>query len=105
MSIHKKITVNLSETLIDEFNEAFQKYFQKRSEFIEQVVILYNEDKKNPDPKSMEDGYVKMSELNLELSQCGFKSDMDDLKQYESILSESDLLDDKDNKKRRYILC
>lgn len=105
MSSHKKITINLSETLIDEFNEAFKEYFQKRSKFIQQVVILYNEDKKSLSQTSMKDGYIKMSELNLELSQCGFKNDMDDLKQYESILSESDLLDDKDNKKRRYILC
>ena len=46
-----------------------------------------------------------MGEINLEISEVGFTSDIKDFKEYEAKLSESDLPHDNDDEKRRYILC
>ena len=49
--------------------------------------------------------YNEMAELNVELSEIGFISDMKELVEYEAKLSESDLPNDHNGEKRRYILC
>ena len=50
-------------------------------------------------------GYKEMAKIDIEICEFGFSSDLEDLNQYEVMLSESDLLDDNSSKKRRYILC
>ena len=46
-----------------------------------------------------------MAELNLKIANMGFETDIKDFKEYEVKLSESDLSNDNNSKKRRYILC
>ena len=46
MSGSKRLVVNLSETLNNEFNKALKEDSKKRSEFIREVIILYIEEKK-----------------------------------------------------------
>jgi hypothetical protein len=53
----------------------------------------------------MERGYKEMAQLNLEFAEMGFACDIRELKEYEAKLSESDLPNDNDSEKRRYILC
>lgn len=55
--------------------------------------------------EEMKNGYMEMSELNLEICEMGFCSDIKELKEYEVKLSESDLPDDDGGETRRYILC
>ena len=106
MSISKKSVVNLSETLLKEFNKALQKDSKKRSEFFREAIILYIEEKKRLRYiDEMKRGYLEMAELNLEIADMGFEIDIKDFKDYEVKLSESDLSNDNNSEKRRYILC
>jgi len=106
MSNSKRLVVNLSETLYNEFNKALQEDCKKRSEFIREAIILYIKEKKRLNIiEQMEKGYKEMAQLNLEFVEMGFASDMKEFKEYEAKLSESDLPDDNSSEKRRYILC
>lgn len=106
MSSSKKLVVNLSDTLNEEFNKALKEDCKKRSEFIKEAVILYIEQKKKLSfINEMKKGYLDMSQINLEISETGLASDACDFKEYEARLSESDFPDDNCSEKRRYILC
>lgn len=103
----KRLVVNLSETLYNELNETLKKNSKKKSEFIAEALILYIEEiKKINLIDQMKNGYADMANLNLEISEFGFDNYVDELKDYETHLSESDLPDDNNSsEKRRYILC
>ena len=106
MASSKRLVVNLSETLCNEFDRALNEDCKKRSEFIKEAIILYIEEKKRlSEFNEIVNGYTEMAQLNIELSEIGFVNDMRELKEYEAKLSESDLPNDDDSEKRRYILC
>ncbi|WP_125153998.1 CopG family ribbon-helix-helix protein [Clostridium rectalis] len=106
MSDSKRLVVNLSETLNNEFNKALKEDSKKRSEFIREVIILYIEEKKRlKELEQMKKGYMEMSKINLEIAEIGFANDIKELKEYEAKLSECDWSDDNNSEKRRYILC
>lgn len=105
MSSSKKVVVNLSEKVFDDFNKALEKDC-KKSEFIRDAIILYIKERKKFDiSNQMQKGYTEMAELNLEISEMGMKCDIGELSEYEVKLSESDFQSDDDSEKRRYILC
>ncbi len=102
----KKLVVNLSETLNEEFNRALKEDCKKRSEFIREAIILYIEQKKSRKYiDEMKNGYLDMGQINLDFSEMGFSSDSTDLIEYEAKLSESDFPNDHNSETRRYILC
>ncbi|WP_392486057.1 CopG family ribbon-helix-helix protein [Haloimpatiens sp. FM7315] len=105
MSDSKRLVVNLSKKLFSEFDDDLRKDSKKRSEFIREAIILYIEEKKRLSLEKMKNGYLEMAEINLELCEYGFQKDVKELREYEAMLSESDLPDGTDSKKRRYILC
>lgn len=107
MSDSKKLVVNLSETLNNEFNKALKEDSKKRSQFIREAIILYIEErKKQIKLDEMKKGYIEMANINRDYAEQGFEQDVKDLKNYEAMLSESDFPNDTtDSKKRRYILC
>ena len=109
MSSSKKLVVNLSENLYDEFNRALKEDNKKRDEFIQNAIILYIEEKKKSNKikllEMMRNGYSEMAKLNLELAEMGIEYESEQLKEYETRISESDIVDDSDTEKRRYILC
>ena len=106
MSSSKKLVVNLSDTLYEEFNKALKEDCKKRSEFIKEAIILYIEQRKRLSLlEEMKKGYMEMAQINLEISENGFGNDVIELKEYEAKLSESDFPDDNCSEKRRYILC
>lgn len=107
MSSSKKLIINLSESLCNEFDEALKQDCKKRSEFIQEAIILYIEKKKNSNlMEEMKKGYIEMGDINFKISEMGFASDIKNLNEYEAMLSESDLPnDDTYSEKRRYILC
>ena len=106
MSGSKRIVVNLSEKVFDDFNAALEKDSKKKSEFIREAIILYIKERKKFDISSqMQKGYTEMAELNLEISEMGMKCDIGELSEYEVKLSESDFQSDDNSEKRRYILC
>ena len=106
MSSSRRLVVNLSEALNNEFNKALKEDCKKRSEFIREAIILYIEEKKKLNHiDEMKRGYIEMANINLEMSEMGFASDILEFKEYEAKLTESDLPDDNSSEKRRYILC
>jgi CopG family transcriptional regulator/antitoxin EndoAI len=106
MAGSKKLVVNLTETLNNEFNKALEEDCKKRSEFIREAIILYIEQRKKMSlMESMKQGYAEMAQLNLEISELGLNNDVKELLENEARLSESDCPDDNCSEKRRYILC
>lgn len=106
MPTSKKLGVNLSKTLYTEFNKTLRKNNEKKSKFFREAIILYIEEKKKLSYiDEMKQGYLEMAELNLEIADMGFEIDIKDFKDYEVKLSESDLSNDNNSEKRRYILC
>ena len=106
MSNSKRMVSNLSEALCNELDKALSEDCKKRSEFIKDAIVLYIEEKKKlSNIEEIANGYTEMAQLNIELSEIGFVHDMLELKEYEAKLSESDLPNDDDSEKRRYILC
>ena len=106
MSGSKKLVINLSETKYNEFQKVLKHDSKKRSKLIRDVVILYSRERKIiKNIEQMKRGYIEMSQLNIEISELGFELDIVELKEYEAKLSESDMSDDSDGEKRRYILC
>lgn len=110
MSSSKKLENNQMEAQKnDTINKERIKKYRKKSEFIKDTLILCIEDKKNKKSISkiegLKKGYIEMAQINLEMCEMGFADDMLVLKEYEAKLAESDLPDDNDSEKRRYILC
>ena len=106
MSSSKKLVVDLSETLINEFDRALKEDNKKKSQFIKDAIILYIEERKKI--KCIEDmkkGYLEMSQISLEISEMSCADDLKCIEEYEVWLTECDLPDDNDSEKRRYILC
>lgn len=106
MSNSKKAANNLINELNGEFRKKINKKYKKKSEFIKDRLILYIEEQKSySEIEEIKKGYIEMAQINLGLSEIGFVDDMSQLKEYEAKLAESDLPDDNDSEKRRYILC
>ena len=106
MSSSKRLVVNLSETLSNEFNKALKEDNKKKSQFIRDAIILYIEERKKLEYiENMKRGYLEMAQINLEISEMGYAENFDNLNEYEVWLTECDLPDDNDSEKRRYILC
>lgn len=61
------------------------KQYKKSSKLIDHCGIEYSKGKmSNSYIECMKQGYLAMRELNLELSEYGFESYIDDLKEYEA---------------------
>jgi CopG family transcriptional regulator/antitoxin EndoAI len=87
MSNSKKLVVDLSKAFYQDFNEAFQKEYNKNSSFIDDGLIVYIEEKNTSSFfEDMKQGYLAMAELNLETSEYGLEKDMYDLIEYEARL-------------------
>ncbi|MHC1719977.1 MAG: CopG family ribbon-helix-helix protein [Clostridiaceae bacterium] len=104
MSRAKKITVTLPENLLNEFDRLIMEDTKSRSDFIREAIAIYIIEKKQYFEK-VKNGYMEMASLNIEISEMCFEEDIKMLKEYETKLSESDIPDDDDSEKRRYILC
>lgn len=107
MTRNKKLVFSLSETLCKGFDETLERDCKKRSEFINETLIIYSEENNASNIiEQMKMGYKDMANINLELCECGFDCFEVELNEYEAQLSESDMPDDNNNReKRRYILC
>ena len=106
MSSSKRLVVNLSEALSNEFNRILKEDNKKKSQFIREAIILYIEERKKLEYiENMKKGYEEMAQINLEISEMGCTEDLKDLEEYEVWLTECDLPDDNDSETRRYILC
>lgn len=106
MSSSKRLVVNLTETLSNEFDSALKEDNKKKSQFIKDAIILYIEERKKiKNIEDMKKGYMEMAQMNLEISEMSCAEDLKCLDEYEVWLTECDLPDDNDSEKRRYILC
>lgn len=105
MSSIKRLGGNLSEVLLPEVNEA-QKKDSLNKNNVRANGLLYIEESNNEFIEEMKRGYLEMAELNLEYSEFGFESYINELNEYENQLSESEMPNDDDAcEKRRYFLC
>jgi CopG family transcriptional regulator / antitoxin EndoAI len=106
MSSSKRLVVNLTETLSNEFDRALKEDHKKKSQFIRDAIILYIEERKKLKYiDDMKKGYMEMAQINFEISEMSCADDLKCLEEYEVWLTECDLPDDNDSEKRRYILC
>ncbi|MDP4178813.1 MAG: CopG family transcriptional regulator [Bacillota bacterium] len=106
MSNSKKLVIDLSDKLYNDFNRALEEDCKDKGEFIKESIILYVENKKKINYlDKMKNGYLEMAELNEEIAEMGFARDIVEFNEYEANLSECDFPDDYRSEKRRYILC
>lgn len=87
MSDSKKLSVNLSKTLLGKVGKKLSSDYKKNSEFIDETIILYIEGENSIDfIETMKQGYLSMGELNLEIAEFGLEQDVCDFIEYESRL-------------------
>lgn len=83
MGSSKKLILNFSNNFCGKF-----KYINKtNSKLILDCGIVYSDDSNDTSfIENMKQGYLAMRELNLELSEYGFESYINDLNEYEASL-------------------
>jgi len=87
MCSQKELILELSKSFCKDINEAYEKNNIKSSEFIEDNLMLYIEEKKYLSYiERMKQGYLAMKDLNLEISELGLENDLYDLREYEAKL-------------------
>lgn len=87
MGSSKKIILNFSKNFCKNFNDVDKKQFITNSKLIMDYGIVYSEGYNNSSYiEKMKQGYLAMRELNLELSEYGFESYINDLNEYEASL-------------------
>lgn len=107
-NVENRLVVNLSEILLPELSDVLVKDSKKKNSFAKNAILMYIEEQDKHDQmiKEMERGYREMASLNLEYSEFGFESYLNEINEYENQLSESEMPnDDNVSEKRRYFLC
>lgn len=107
MAEFKKKEESLPQDLLSELNRAIKlKTGNNTNKFVREAVAVYIRRRKITNMMElMKKGYVEMAYINSQLSECGIDCDCTELCKYEAVLAESDITDDSNRKKRRYILC
>lgn len=83
----EKVILNSQDIAISEIYNKDSKQLLKNSKLIDHCGIEYSEGVVSSSYiEYMKQGYLAMKELNLELSEYGFESYIDDLKEYEASL-------------------
>lgn len=86
----KKIILSSKDSFCGDLYEGYAealKQYKKSSKLIDHCGIEYSKgEMSNSYINCMKQGYLAMKELNLELSEYGFESYIDDLKEYEASL-------------------
>lgn len=106
--VENRLVVNLSEILLPELKKELVKDSKKKNSFAKDSILIYIEKQIKHDKmvEEMKHGYAEMASLNLEYSEFGFGSYLNELNEYENQFSESEMPnDDNISKKRRYFLC
>ncbi|WP_346939884.1 CopG family transcriptional regulator [uncultured Clostridium sp.] len=87
MGSSKKFILNFGSGFCEKFNDVDEKQFITSSKLIVDYGIVYSEGyNSNSYIEKMKQGYLAMKELNLELSEYGFESYINDLSEYEASL-------------------
>jgi len=87
MGSSKKFILNFGSSLRENFSNIDKKQFIINSKLIVDCGIVYSEGYNNGSCiEKMKQGYLAMKELNLELSEYGFESYINDLNEYEASL-------------------
>lgn len=86
----KNVILSSEESFSSDFYNGYVealKQYKKNSKVIDQYGIEYSKgEMSNSYINCMKQGYLAMKELNLELSEYGFETYIDDLKEYEASL-------------------
>ena len=89
MAQQKKILISLSDSLLSEVDLLAHAQNVNRSEFIREAMKLYIKERKKIERcEQMKDGYVKMSNINLEIAEQCIYADNQQQTDYEEKLSE-----------------
>ncbi|MFW5986112.1 MAG: CopG family ribbon-helix-helix protein [Halanaerobiales bacterium] len=85
----KKVMVSLPNKLLEEIDGYVKKGNGNRSEFIREAMRLYIREKRRQEMREqLRNGYVEMSDINLELAAEGLKYDAKIICYYEESLAE-----------------
>ncbi len=88
MADTKKIIVNLPNSLLEEVDDLVSIEENNRSEFIKQATELYiREQRRIKIKENMKQGYLEMSQININLSEMGLAEDIRELYVYETNLT------------------
>ena len=88
MAETKRIMVSLPNSLLEEVDFIVSMEEKNRSEFVKEAMKLYIREKKRVEvSERLRDGYVEMSQINLNLAEIGFEQDMVELNVYEAKLT------------------
>lgn len=87
MDSSKKLVLNSMDQIKNKVNKLDEKQFVVNSKLIASGGILYNiESSEDGYLENMKQGYLAMKDLNLELSEYGVESYMNELTEYEASL-------------------
>lgn len=87
MGSSKKLILNFGNNICGKINDINKKQNITNSKLILDYGIVYSDDSNNHSYiEYMKQGYLAMRELNLELSEYGFESYINDLNEYEASL-------------------
>lgn len=88
MADTKKIIINLPNSLLEEVDNLVSIDKNNRNELITQAMQLYIREQRMVKIKeNMKQGYLEMSQININLSEMGLTEDMRELNVYETNLT------------------
>lgn len=88
MADTKKIIINLPNSLLEEVDNLVSIDENNRNEFIKQAMQLYiREQRRTKIKENMKQGYLEMSQININLSEMGLAEDIRELDVYETNLT------------------
>ena len=88
MADTKRILIKLPNSLLEEVDDLVSIDKKNRNEFIKQAMQLYVREQKIMKIKeNMKQGYLEMSQININLSEMGLTEDMRELNVYETNLT------------------
>lgn len=88
MADTKKIIINLPNSLLEEVDSLVSIDKNNRNELIKQAMQLYiREQRITKIKENMKQGYLEMSQININLSEMGLAEDIRELDVYETNLT------------------
>ncbi len=88
MADTKRIIIKLPNSLLEEVDNLVSINKNNRNEFIKRAMKLYIREQRMIEIKeTMKQGYLEMSQININLSEMGLTEDMRELNVYETNLT------------------
>ncbi len=85
----KREKISITNALYEVAQAIISKKDMTKEEYIKETMCLYLKEKKRMERiEKLKQGYLEMGRINLEICECGFEQDINDLKAYELYVGE-----------------